>query len=459
MYDLVIRSKNVVAPHGVIAADIGISNGKIAALGGDLHGQTVIDAAEMIVLPGAIDVHTHMELPVSRTRSSDDFFTGTRAAAHGGVTTIIDFTTHRRGMTIPQAITARREQASKAVIDYGLRAEVIGWEPESGDQFVEALEMGAISFKFFTTYYESGRMTDDGVLYLAFQELARCGGVAMIHCENDAIIRALINRLSVEDSLAMSHYPRSRPPVTEGEAITRVAYLARQTGVKIYIAHISSRIGLEALISARQQGTLILGETCPHYLFLDESLFTRPDGHLFSVAPPLRTGNDQNRLWAGLATGELAVVSTDHCPFMQTQKDPFRNDLTQIPYGLPGVETRLSLLYSEGVRKGRIDLIRLAEITATNPARIFGLYPRKGALMVGADADIVIFDPRKQVELQTNNLHMQTDFSPYADIMVTGWPQTVLSRGEVIVSDGRFSGARGRGEFIHANAVEWKNLF
>ncbi|MGC9530280.1 MAG: dihydropyrimidinase [Candidatus Bipolaricaulaceae bacterium] len=442
-----IKDGTVVTPQGTCRADLAAAEGKIAALGLGLRGRRELSAAGMLVLPGAIDAHTHMELPVSGTRSSDDFASGTAAAACGGVTTIGDFTVATGADSLAAAVQVRRRQARRAAVDYALHAEVVGWQPGWEDQFAAAVECGVVSFKFYTAYGESGRRTDYGTLHQAFSALAALGATAMVHCEDEEIIRAVARLLTPEDRADMATLARARPPVAESLAVRAVGHLAHQTGVRLHIAHLSSALGLQAVADARRTGARITAETCPQYLLLDADLYHRDDGHLYSASPPLRTAADRAALWSGLARGEIELVATDHCPFTRAQK-AWQGSFADLPYGLPGVETLLPLLYSEGVAKGRISLAALCRLLAEGPARALGLYPRKGVLAVGSDADVAVLDPKAEWRIAAADLHMSTDFSPFQGRPVVGKVAATVSRGRVVYADGRFQGEEGWGEFI-----------
>ncbi len=447
MVDLAIRGGTVVAPSGAVRADIGIDGDKIVQIGTEVRGTREIDATGLLVLPGAIDAHVHMELPVRGDRSSDDFRTGTIAAAHGGVTTIVDFSVGAPETRLPDEIEARKETAKKAVIDYTFNGEVIGWQPGNEREFADAAELGVRTFKFYTTYSRSGRMSDDGVLYAAFAAIARIGGRAMVHSENDAIINALTAVLEKKGELGMTALPHARPAICEEEAIARVGLIARRTGVTVRIAHISSATGLDATRAARRAGTRLIAETCPHYLLLDEGVYAHEDAHLYAAMPPLRTPVDNAALWDGIMDGTINMVVTDHCPFTRAQKH-WTGSFLDLPYGLPGVETLLPLMYSTGVASDMITIERLAELLSSGPARALGIYPRKGAIAIGSDADVVVLDPHKEMVIAAEKLHMNCDFNPYTGRRVTGWPVITISRGEVIVKNGVFHGEPGRGTFI-----------
>ncbi|MDD5453811.1 MAG: amidohydrolase family protein [Candidatus Bipolaricaulis sp.] len=437
MAEFAITGGTVVTPRRVGEADVLVRNGKVARIGRSSGKGGVVPATGLLVLPGAIDAHVHLALPVAGTRSADDFASGTRAAAAGGVTTVLDFTVGEPGVPLPDQIERRLTQAREAVVDFALRAEMVGWTPDRRGELGPAAELGVRSFKFFLAYAASGRRTPLGVLHDAMVEVRKVGGVAMVHAEAEELVDP-----------PGGPFPRARPPLAEEVAIAEVGILARDAGCPTYIAHVSTARGLVALQAAQRAGAPLVGETCPHYLLLDERAYGQPDGHRFSVTPPLRTVADRDALWRALARRRLQAVSTDHCPFTNAQKDPFRDDPARLPSGLPGVETLLPLLYSEGVARGRITLRDLAWYLGEGPARAFGLWPRKGGIRVGADADLVLVDPHRSWTIEAEKLHMATDFSPYEGITLTGRVVAVLSRGEWLVRDGELLAQSGRGEFI-----------
>ena len=449
MHELVIKGGTLVSPLLTRSADVGIDGGRIAAIGEGLSGREEIDASGMLVLPGVIDAHTHMALPVAGTRSSDDFHTGTVAAAAGGVTTIVDFTVGRRETTIPEEIEDRLKDAGPAVIDYAFHAEVIGWEPGREDEFEEAIGLGVTSFKFYTAYGSSGRRTPPHVMKAAFAAITGLGGVALVHAEDEGLIDSIAKRFTADDLSRMSTLAVARPPLCEETAISQVAGIARETGCPVHIVHVSSTLGLSAVREAKRSGIDLTAETCPQYLLLTREVYEREDGHLFSAAPPLREGADNAALWDGIRRRDIDIVATDHCPFTRKQKI-WRGSFLDLPYGLPGVETLLPLIYSEGVGRGILSLTDLPRILSEAPARIYGLHPRKGTLEAGSDADIVVFDPDSKWRISAERLHMNTDFSPYEGMEVTGRVAATISRGEVIYRDGKVIADPGRGKYIRA---------
>lgn len=435
---LLIRGGTVVTSHRVGPATIYVEGEKIAQVGkGRKKAGEVFNAKGLVVLPGAVDAHVHFALPVAGTRSADDFYTGPLAAAAGGVTTFIDFTVGHPEVSLSEAVERRLAEAKVAAVDYSFHVEMVGWESSRLREISEAKELGVRSFKFYLAYSESGRRTDLGTLKIAMEAIRNIEGVAMVHAECDE----LVDRRG-------GPFPWARPAVSEEVAIAEVGILARETGCKTYVAHISSARGLAALHWASSMGAPVMGETCPHYLLLDERVYSRPDGHLFCVTPPLRTLRDQEALWRALAKRALHAVATDHCPFTRAQKDPYREEPTKLPSGLPGVETLLVLLFSEGAKKGRLRLSDVAWLLSEGPARAFGLWPKKGGIQPGADADLVFLDPQVSWTIRASNLHMATDFSPYEGLVVQGKIVGVLSRGDWVYRDGEVLARPGRGKFV-----------
>ena len=428
-------------------ADIGIDGGIISAIGRGLTGRRTIDAAGKLVLPGVIDAHTHMALPVSGTRSSDDFHSGTIAAACGGVTTIVDFTVGTPETTIPDEIERRLDELSDAVVDVALHGEVVGWEPGADEEFAEGIRRGVTSYKFYTAYEASGRRTAPSVMKRAFETLAGLGATALVHCEDEGLIRSIADSLTAEERADMTTLAIARPDLCEGAAISQVGRLAEETGCAVHIVHVSSALGLAAVREARSRGARLTAETCPQYLVLSAGSYERMDGHLFAASPALRTDADQRALWKALRRRELDLIATDHCPFTREQKR-WNGTFTDLPYGLPGVETLLPLVHSEGVAKGLLHLPDLPRLLSEGPARVHGLYPRKGVLETGADADLVVFDPDATWGIRPDRLHMKTDFSPYDGWSVTGKVEATVARGEVVYAGGEIVAEAGRGRFL-----------
>lgn len=448
MYDVVIKGGLIVGgPMGTSKADLAISGERVAAIGQDLEGKRVIDASGMLVLPGAIDAHVHMELPVSGTRSSDTFASGTKAAACGGVTTVIDFTVGSSQSSIPEDIERRLVDAKRSYIDYALHAEVIGWRKSRAWEMLKAIQLGVTSFKFFTAYGSSGRRTDRGALFEAFQVIGELGALAIVHAEDEEIINCIMSSLRDDEFSDMATLAKARPPLCEATAVSDVVYLAEKAGARVHIVHLSSALGLEALRRAKSFYRNATAETCPQYLLLTKDVYDGVDGYLYSASPALRSSHDTQVLWDALIEEEISMIATDHCPFTREQK-AWKGRFTDLPYGLPGVETALPLIFSEGVSKRGLSVDTLVRLFAENPAKIYGLFPQKGALHIGSDADVVIFDPDEEWTMSVDNLHMNVDFCPYEGMAVKGKVRTTLSRGEVIYNDGVFTGTEGRGRFL-----------
>lgn len=448
MYDLVIKNGQLHLSRSLIKADLAVMGERIAAIGTGFHGKEEIDARGMYVLPGVIDPHTHINLDMGGTITSDNFYNGTVAAAAGGITTIIDFTNssspHR---TIPDDINARLQSASESVIDFGFHAEVTGWLPGDEWQIRKAIEMGVSSFKFFTTYSDSGRRSDSDVLYHAFREIADMRALALVHCEDDDLIKGILNRMTSQDLSRMSKFSYSRPSAAEASSIAQVIFYAKMTGSNLHIVHVSSSLGIEELRRGQSEGVSVTGETCPQYLLLDNSLYETDHGYLYSIAPPLRETEDRYSLWDAISKGTLSFVASDHCQYRKEQKE-WQGSFPRLPKGLPGTETMLPLIFSEGVMKNRLPLEDLAKILSENAAKVYGLFPQKGILGIGSDADLVIFDPSAEWTIHASDLHMKTDFSPYEGLTVQGKAIATISRGELIFYKGEFIGNMGRGNFL-----------
>ncbi len=411
----------------------------------------VIDAAGKYVLPGGIDVHTHLDMPFGGTTSADDFESGTIAAACGGTTSIVDFAIQYKGELLHTAWENwARKAEGKAAIDYGFHMIVTDLTDQVEEEMDALVREGITSFKLFMAY-RGALMLDDGSIFRALLRTGKNGGTICMHAENGDVIDVLVRRALAEGRTAPKFHALTRPPLAEAEATYRALCLAEMAEVPIYIVHLSAAEALRHVSEARERGLPAYAETCPQYLFLSYDNYEEPgfDGAKYVMSPPLRQKAGQPALWRALARGDLQAISTDHCPFcMKEQKELGRGNFAKIPNGAPGIETRMSLVYDGGVRAGRISLNRFVELTSTSPAKIFGLYPRKGTIAPGADADIVVFDPERQVTLSAKTLHMKVDYNPYEGRQVTGAPDVVLSRGRVIVEGNRFVGRAGDGAFI-----------
>jgi dihydropyrimidinase len=450
---LLIRGGTVVTATDQYRGDVLIEGEKVQAVGTALEAQAdrVIDASGKYVIPGGIDVHTHLDMPFGGTTSADDFESGTIAAAHGGTTSVVDFAIQYKGETLRQAWENwMRKAEGKAAIDYGFHMIVTDL-PDSVEKEMDAMVAeGVTSFKLFMAY-RGVLMLDDGSIFRAFLRTAGNGGTICMHAENGDVIDVLVRRAVAEGHTEPKWHALTRPPRAEAEATYRAICLAEMAGAPLYVVHLSAAEALEQIALARDRGLPAYAETCPQYLFLSYANYEEPgfEGAKYVMSPPLRAKGNEEKLWRGLAGNDLQAVSTDHCPFcMKEQKELGKGDFSKIPNGAPGIETRMSLLYDGGVRAGRISLNRFVELTSTAPAKIFGLFPKKGTIAPGSDADIVIFDPEKKQKLSAKTLHMKVDYNPYEGREVTGVSETVISRGRVIVDVGKFTGKAGAGQFL-----------
>jgi dihydropyrimidinase len=451
-----IQNGQIVTASDTYQADLLIEDGIIARIMRAPHDDVmavdrVIDAAGKLVLPGGIDVHTHFDMPFGGTYSSDDFETGTRAAAMGGTTTVIDFAIQTRGHTLQEGFDTWMAKAEgKASIDYGFHLILSEVTPAVLAEMPRLVNQGVSSFKLFTAY-PGVFMVGDGDIFRALQVAGGMGALIMMHAENGGVIDVLVAQALARGETAPKYHALTRPPAAEGEATHRVLALAEMASAPIYIVHLSAREALEAVKAARDRGQAAYAETCPQYLFLSYDNYEEPGfaGAQYVMSPPLRPRDHQEALWTGLRMDDLQVVSTDHCPFrMADQKVLGQDDFSKIPNGAPGVETRMSLMFDGGVRGGRISLERFVQVTAERPAKLFGLYPQKGTVAVGSDADLLIWDPDRAVTLSSATLHMRTDYSPYEGRVVHGVPDVVLSRGEVVAEQGEYRGHPGRGRYL-----------
>jgi dihydropyrimidinase len=448
-YDLVIKNGTLCTSQGRTRADLAIRGEHIAAIGFDLEGKRSLDATGKLVLPGAIDVHNHFQLPFCGTVSADDFTNGSKAAAVGGVTTFLDFAIQSRPHPLLQAIEARRAEADpKVCIDYGLHPGITFWDEHRAEEIRAAIDMGCPSFKMFMIYKGQGWQSNDADLYRALRETAKHGGMVGVHAENDDLIALLQEEVLGQDIPGCYAHALSRPTVTESEAISRAIQIAEAADGRLYIFHMSTGRGAEIVADGQARGVDVHAETGPHYLLLDDELFKRPDGHHFATCPPIRKPGDQQVLWDCLAEGIIEVLATDTCTFTSEQKAMWKGDFRKIPFGMPGIETLLPLTFSLGVREGRFPLETLVAVLCENPARLFGLWPRKGSLSAGSDADICIFDPEREKLITPANLVTNCDYSPFEGTRARGWADTVLLRGSVIVEGGLFVGRIGQGRFL-----------
>ncbi len=447
MYDRVIANGLVVTGDGVVAADLAIHGERIAAIGRDLNGETVVDASGCYVIPGGVDPHVHLQMPLAGRVSTDTFRTGTIAAACGGTTAIVDFVEPAPEEPMMEAFRARRAEADGQVaIDYGLHMTIPTWHATHDTglyQVPEAVAAGCATFKCYQAYPQLA--LDDVALYRAMLAVADAGGLVVLHSETGPLLEILRVEALAAGHVEPIWHERTRPARLEGSAVHRAIEIAHEAECPLHIFHVGCVDSIAAIVAGRSRGVDVTGETCPQYLVLTEEALTREDGHLFVCAPPLRSPEDQQAVWEALAAGDLDFVSTDHCPWTRAEKE--QPDFTQIPGGLPSIEARLPLLYQFGVNEGRFDVPHWVKVCCTRPAQRVGL-ARKGALLPGYDADVVIFDPHRSKTLSTQALHEAADWTPYEGITVQGWPRTVYLRGKAIVQEEEYVGTPGDGRFV-----------
>ncbi len=459
-----IKNGTCVTASDTFAADMWIEGGKIVGLvqAGTALGTAdrTIDARGKYLIPGGIDAHTHLDMPFGGTNSIDDFESGTLAAAHGGTTTIVDFAIQKKGSTMKEALDTWHGKAEgKAFIDYGFHMIATDVPPSALAEMSDIVSEGVTSFKLFMAY-PGVLLLDDQSIFRAMLRAGELGALICMHAETGLPIDVLVERAIAAGHTSPVYHALTRPEAAEATGTERAIALAEMAKVPVYIVHLSAQRALERVMEARDRGLPAYAETCPQYLFCSEDdLRGKPEGEgygefegaKFVCTPPLRPKHHHDHLWRGLKNHDLQVVSTDHCPFcMKGQKELGIGNFSKIPNGMPGVETRLHLLY-EGVREGKISLNRFVEITSTAPAKIFGLYPRKGTIAVGADADVVVWDPEKRFELSHKNLHMRSDYAPFEGKTVIGAPSAVFSRGDLVVEDDKLLVNKGRGQFLRRN--------
>ena len=453
---VLVRGGRIITASADFVGDVLVEDETIAAIGSfpDVDAQ-VIDASGKLVLPGGVDPHTHLDAPLKGTMTADDFESGTIAAAIGGTTSIIDFPVQEKGQDprVSHEEWAGRAEG-KAVVDWGLHQVIV----DLPDEFVPALDdliaNGSPSFKMFMAY-PGARMVDDATIFKAMRRTADNGGFVLMHCENGPVIDLLEREALASGHTGPEYSAVTRPPITESEATARAIALAELAGVPVYVVHLAAAQALAAVAAARERGLPVYAETCPHYLLLTEEVLKEPGfgGAKYVMCPPLRTPWHQERLWQGLRTNDLQVVSTDHTPFrFADQKQLGRDNFPKIPNGVPGLEWRTTLLYHFGVREGRIGLNRFVDLISTTPAKLFGCYPRKGEIAPGSDADLVIFDAERETTLTAASQATKSDYNPYEGWTVRGLVDTVLLRGQVIVEGGRFVGRKGQGSFLRRGA-------
>ncbi|MFC6686989.1 dihydropyrimidinase [Jhaorihella thermophila] len=464
----VIRNGTVVTADLTYKADVRVDNGVITEIGPDLKGGTELDATGCYVMPGGIDPHTHLEMPFMGTYSSDDFESGTRAALAGGTTMVVDFALPNPGESLLDALKRWDNKSTRANCDYSFHMAVTWWGEQVFNDMPEVVKRGITTFKHFLAY-KGALMVNDDELFASFSRLAELGGIALVHAENGDVVAELTAKLLAEGNTGPEAHAYSRPSQVEGEATNRAIMIADMAGVPLYVVHVSCEEAHEAIRRARMQGKRVWGEPLIQHLTLDESEYFNPDWDHAArrvMSPPFRDKKHQDSLWAGLMSGSLSVVATDHCAFTTEQKRMGVGDFSKIPNGTGGLEDRMPMLWTHGVNTGRLTMNEFVAVTSTNIAKILNCYPKKGAIMVGADADIVVWDPEKEKTIAAATQQSAIDYNVFEGHHVKGLPRFTLTRGHVAVHDGEIRTQEGHGKFVarEANAPvnralsTWKEL-
>lgn len=449
---LLLKNANIVTDKDKFLADVYIENGVISKIGENLNvkAERIIDLTGKYLMPGGIDVHTHFDIDVGIARSADNFYTGSLAAAYGGTTTIVDHMGFGpKGCNLHHQLDYYHNLAKDSVIDYSFHGVIQHIDQNILGEIDQMIEDGIPSFKGYMTY--GYKLSDIEMLKLS-EKLSKSGGLLTVHPENNDIIDFFREKFAAENKLSPIYHAKSRPDKCEGEAVNRMIDITNMTNCPLYIVHLSCNDALEHIKKAIDKGQKVYAETCPQYLVLDEDLYNRKDGVKYICSPPIREKSHQDKLWEGIQNGYIQTIATDHCSFnYELKKEMGEKDFRNCPNGLPGVETRMSIIFSEGVSKGRINLNKFVELVSTNPAKIFGMYPKKGAIQIGSDADLVVIDPKLKKIITAKELHENVDYTPFEGIEIVGCPVMTISQGEVIVEHNKFVGEKGRGKFIKRN--------
>ena len=455
MYDLVIRNGKLVTEKGIVEADLAVLDGKIANIlphaageSGAVESAQSIDAQGLYVLPGGVDAHTHLDMPLANgMKSADDFETGTIAAAIGGTTSIVDYACQDANGTLKEALQEWKKKVKNACVDYGLHMSLVRADEETLDEMADMVSQGVTSFKVYLVY---DMRLDDEAFYRVLERSVHLGTLVNVHCENYGVLNYRTKKLLEKGKCEPKYHPVSRPDRCEGEAVNRVLQIAAMADMApVYIVHNTCRESIKCIEEARSMGHPVFAETCPQYLLLDDSKYELPpeESVKYVMSPPLRSKADQGYLWDALKNGTVKVVATDHCPFTLDEKKTGLHNFTMIPNGGTGVEERIPLMYSEG-RKHGLGYVEIAKLTATNPAKLFGMYPRKGTIRIGSDADLVLYDPEKKITITHDILHENVDYTCYEGVKVDGYPVMTLLRGRVLAKDNEFCGPKGQGQYI-----------
>lgn len=449
-----IKNGTIVTAADEYKADVLIENGKVSAIGHDLtkHVDEVIDAAGLYLFPGGVDPHTHLDMPFGGTVTADDYETGTIAAAYGGTTTVLDFCLTNKGEPLKDAIKEWHEKAKgKAVIDYGFHLMISEVNQEVLNELPSIIgEEGITSFKVFMAY-KNVFQADDGVLFQTLLTAKEHSALVMVHAENGDVIDYLVNKALKEGNTDPIYHALTRPPEVEAEATGRAAHLTGLAESQLYVVHVTCSDAAEKIAEARRKGYQVWGETCQQYLVLDQNDLAKPhfEGAKYACSPPLRESRHQEELWKALKIGHLHTIGSDQCSFnFKGQKELGKGDFSKIPNGMPTIEDRFSIIFSEGVKKGRITINEFVDLVSTRAAKLFGMFPKKGTIAVGSDADIVIFDPNIERTISADTHHMNVDYNPFEGLKITGEPISVLCRGEFVIRDKKFVGKPGSGQYL-----------
>ncbi|MCF6239976.1 MAG: dihydropyrimidinase [Bacteroidales bacterium] len=448
---IIIKNGTIVNADNTFNSDIIIENGKIIKITNNIQAgakDKLIDAKNKIIFPGAIDPHVHMHLPVFSGYSADDFYTGSIAALYGGTTTIIDFVTPQKGERLSTALKKRKKEAEKSLVNYSFHVSPVEWRDTLPQEIVEIIKQGCTSFKVYMAYKQSIGLDDDD-LYKVMQTVAKTGALLTVHAELGDEIENLRNNFSKTGKTTAKYHPLSRPDYTEALAVKKVLQFAEETGCPLYIVHVSAKKSLKYIREAQKKGQKVFAETCPHYLLLDDSRYTTGFDHAapFVLSPPLRKKEDNDALWEAIADETILTMGTDHCPFSVEMKRKGINDFRYIPNGAGGIEHRLELLYTYGVLQNKISINKFVDIITTQPAKIFGLYPQKGIIKEGADADIVLWNTEKEKTISVKNHHQNCDNNIYEGIYTKGAPEQVIINGKLILNKGEIN-TRFLGKFV-----------
>ncbi|WP_425806883.1 dihydropyrimidinase [Desulfitobacterium sp. Sab5] len=455
---IILSGGHMVTAAEIVEADVRIEGEKIVGIGKNIlraHDE-VIPVDGCFLFPGGIDPHTHFDLPVGETVTADDFWSGTKAALLGGTTTVLDFATQFRGESLREGLANWHKKAlGKAFVDYGFHMAITDWNQSTAQEMQELTQkQGVSSYKLYMAY-KGTLQVDDGVLLEALRQCKRLGALICLHCENGDIVADLIREVQKTGEVSTASHPRTRPIIAEKEAVSRAIALAEVAEAPLYVVHLSSGEAFEVIAQAKQRGRPVYAETCPQYLLLDESVYDLPgfEGAKYVISPPLRAKENQEALWQGIRSKMINTIATDHCSFnFRGQKELGKEDFSKIPNGMPGVETRMGLLYTYGVVSGRITLPEFVDLTSTQAAKLFGLFPRKGTIALGSDADIVVWDPRVTTKISVKSQVQKVDYSPYEGFKQDGKVRYVFLRGQQVVNEGQLNDEQPKGIYLYRNA-------